>query len=84
MSHSKNTKKGFSLFVESWNAKAKNYIVTCKICQKQGYSPSIEDDGFLKTHEHRAIYIELSKIMQPLELDHLGRCEVCARLTDNR
>ena len=82
MSHSKKTKKGFSLFVESWNPKAKKFINTCKICGKQGYRPTIEDDGFSENPEHCAIYSELSKIMQPLNLDDLGRCEICAKLTD--
>ena len=42
MSHSKTTKKGYSLYIEKWNPKAKRYINTCALCGKQGYNPSIE------------------------------------------
>ena len=88
MSHSKTTKKGRSLFVEKWNAKSKNFINTCIICGKQGYNPSINDDGFVnvsnqvKNYEHSAIRAELTAIYSPLPLDELGRCEICARITD--
>ena len=87
MSHSKKTKRGKSLYVESWNPSAKKFINICKICGREGYSPTIEEEGF--THPsgksdgvHWAIYTELTAILQPLPLDELGRCEVCARLTE--
>lgn len=88
MSHSKKTKRGHSLYVEKWNASAKNYVNTCKLCGKQGYNPSIEEDGFLHPsptvtdYKHCAIYTELTTIYQPLPLDSLGRCEQCAKVMD--
>lgn len=89
MSHNK-TKRGNSLYVESWNPSAKKHINTCCVCGKQGYKPSIEEDGFIHPsprvtdYEHAAILVELSKIMQPLELDSLGRCEQCAKVMDRQ
>ena len=41
MSHSKKTKKDFSLYVEKWNPSAKKFINTCAICNSKGYNPSI-------------------------------------------
>ena len=88
MSHSKKTKRGSSLYVESWNPSAKRFITECVLCGKRGYDPSIEDEGFVRPSEgvydgeHAAIRAELMKILPPLELDELGRCEVCRRLTE--
>lgn len=88
MSHSKKTKRGNSLYVESWNPSAKKHINTCRICGAQGYNPSIEEDGFIHPspnatdYEHCAIYAELSKIMPPLALDELDRCAQCAKIMD--
>ena len=82
------SKKGKSLYVDKWNPAAKKHINTCKLCGKQGYNPSIEDEGFIQpspnatNYEHRAIYAELTKILQPLPLDELGRCEHCAAIMD--
>ena len=42
MSHSKYTKRGYSLYIENWNRSAKKYINTCMICGQKGYSPVIE------------------------------------------
>lgn len=90
MSHSKKTKRGNSLYVESWNPAAKNYINTCTVCGRQGYKPSIEEEGFVcpspnvTDYKHSAIYAELSKILPPLAVDGLGRCEQCARIMDAR
>lgn len=88
MSHSKTTKRGKSLYVNEWNPSAKKYVTTCRLCGKQGYNPSIEAEGFIHpsnqvtNFEHRAIYAELTKVLQPLLLDALGRCEQCAAVMD--
>ena len=88
MSHSKHNKRGRSLYVENWNPAAKKYILTCALCGKQGYSPTILDAGFFGdlTHEgdfaRRAIYNELTKTLECLPLDELGRCEHCAKRMD--
>ena len=90
MSHSKMNKRGQSLFVEKWNKSAKRFIVTCAICGKQGYDPTIDENGFIHSsesvtnYEHRAIWAELTSIYSPLPLDGLGRCEICASLTDKQ
>ena len=81
-------KRGQSLFLDKWNKSAKRFIVTCAICGKQGYAPSIDEDGFVHSsesvtnYEHRAIWAELTATYSPLPLDELGRCEICASLTD--
>ena len=78
MSHSKHTKRGYSLYIEKWNRLAKKYINTCAICGHKGYSPVIEHEGFC----NHVIYEELSKTLCKLSLDKLGRCEDCARVHD--
>lgn len=82
MSHSKVTKRGRSLYVEKWNPSAKKYINTCVLCGHKGYSPVIEQDDFCNTLENTAVYMELSKTLNKLELDSLERCEECARIQD--
>jgi len=82
MSHSKMTKRGFSLYIESWNCSAKKYINICSICGHKGYSPVIEQDGFCTNLGNKVIYEELTKILRKLELDELGRCRDCARVQD--
>ena len=82
MSHSKTTKKGYSLYIEKCNPKAKKYINTCALCGKQGYNPSIEQEGFIDDAERRAIYIELKKTLSALPLDDYGRCADCAKRMD--
>ena len=89
MSHSKMTKRGRSHFVESWNPKAKNFINTCALCGARGYSPTIDEDGFVyegearfPNFEHRAIRDELTRILSPLPLDSLGRCQTCSAVMD--
>ena len=77
MSHSKHTKRGYSLYLEKWNCSSKKYINTCAICGHKGYSPVIEQEGFDKV-----IYEELSKTLSKMQLDELGRCEVCAKVQD--
>lgn len=85
MSHGKMTKRGHSLYIESWNPSAKKYINTCSLCGRRGYSPAIEDADFTKPQhkigglERLAIYNELTKILKPLLLDSYGRCEECAK-----
>lgn len=82
MSHSKHTKRGYSLYIEKWNCSAKKYINTCAICGQVGYSPVIEQENFCAILENKAIYKEFSKTLRKLELDELGRCKVCANIQD--
>lgn len=88
MSHSKKIKRGNSLYVERWNKSAKKFINVCAVCGKTGYSPTLDEEGFIHPSpnvtdfKHRAIAVELSAVYQPLPLDGLGRCETCARLMD--
>ncbi len=44
MSHSKHTKRGYSLYLEKWDSAAKKYIHTCALCGCRGYSPALELD----------------------------------------
>ena len=83
MSHSKHTKRGYSLFLENWNPAAKRFINTCKICGHQGYSPSIDEEDFGEAVNNYAIARELKRTLQPLPLDEFGRCEQCAKVQDN-
>lgn len=80
MSHSKHTKRSYSLYIEKWNKSAKKYINTCVICGYRGYSPVIEYENFCTTLENKVIFKELSKILNKLELDEFGRCIDCARI----
>lgn len=82
MSHSKTTKKGYSLYIEKWNPKAKKYINTCTVCGCQGYNPSIESEGFTDDLERRVIRDELKKTLSALPLDDYGRCADCAKRMD--
>lgn len=79
MSHSKTTKKGYSLYIEKWNPKAKKYVNTCTVCGCQGYDPSIDSEGFVDDLEQRAVRDELKKTLSVLSLDDYGRCVDCAR-----
>ena len=78
MSHSKHTKRDYSIYIEKWNKSAKKYINTCAICGSKGYSPVIEYDDF----KDEVIYKELTKTLKKMDLDELGRCEDCARVQD--
>lgn len=89
MSHSKMTKRGYSLYLEKWNPSAKRFVNTCVLCRKTGYSPHIEEPDFciapvrkVKDLERYAIYSELIKVLPKLPLDSLGRCKDCARIQD--
>lgn len=84
MSHSKQTKRGYSLYVEEWNPSAKKYINTCKLCGHAGYSPTIDEEGFCDTPVHRAIRSELKQTLSVLPLDERGYCAVCAKLIDGK
>ncbi|MCM1226814.1 MAG: hypothetical protein NC320_05230 [Clostridium sp.] len=84
MSHSKYTKRGYSLYIEKWNPYAKKYINICSVCGKRGYSPAIEEACFRSNRENIAIYEELSKTLRKMELDSFGRCEECAMVQDRR
>ena len=82
MSHSKYTKMGRSLYLTKWRRDAEQYVNTCKICQRRGYSPAIEAAEFAAQPRNKVIHRELSKTLSPLVLDEMGRCEVCARVMD--
>lgn len=90
MSHSKPSKRGSSLYIEKWNPAAKKHVNTCGICGKQGFNPSILEEGFVHPsvnqtdYVHSAMQAELTRAMEPLALDELGRCEVCARIMEGR
>ena len=91
MSHSKYTKRGRSLYVENWNPDSKRFINTCAVCGAQGYSPTIDEEGFVfdkannvNDRIHLVIRDELTKIYAPLPLDELGRCEQCAKIIDKK
>lgn len=87
--NSKITKRGKSLYIEKWNPTSKRFVNACVICGAQGYSPTIDDDGFVYDNakkisdlEHRVIRAELKRVLKPLHLDPLGRCPDCARRID--
>ena len=82
MSHSKTTKRNFSLYLEKWNASAKKYINVCCICGKKGYSPVVKQEGFCSDSNKAVICQELTRTLRVMALDDLGRCEVCARVQD--
>lgn len=82
MSHSKHTKRDYSIYIEKWNKSAKKYINICAVCGHKGYSPVIEYDDFCTTPENKVIYKELSKTLCKLELDESGRCRYCAKIQD--
>ena len=92
MSHSKNNKRGHSLYLDNWNPNAKKYINECKICGYKGYSSAIEQPDFLSDSDkdpftfsiNKAIYEELTKTFSVLELDEYGRCKDCARIQDKK
>lgn len=84
MSHSKYTKRCYSLYIEKWNPSAKKYINTCAICGHKGYRPVIEQTDFCSNLENKAIYKELTKILSKMQLDKAGRCEDCAKVQDSR
>lgn len=84
MSHSKQTKHGFSLYIEKWNGSAKKYINTCILCGHKGYDPIIENKEFCKNARNKVIHNELTKILTVMQLDEFGRCEQCAWVQDHK
>lgn len=70
------------MYIESWNSMAKKYINVCAICGTKGYNPEIEKEGFCSNLEKKVIKKELTKILNKLPLDNLGRCSDCARVQD--
>ena len=84
MSHSKRTKRGYSLYLERWNPDAKKYINVCKICGRKGYRPMIEEAGFCSDPLHSAIYSELVRTLPRLPLDEAGLCEACAGVMEGK
>ena len=90
MAHKKLTKRGRSYYVDKWNPAAKKFINKCALCGAEGYAPSIDQEGFVTepggrtNYVHAAIHAELTSILKPLELDELGRCEVCRKTMENK
>ena len=80
MSHSKQTKRNYSIHIEKWHKSAKKYINTCSICGSRGYSLVIEAEDFADMITYR----ELTKTLQRQPLDEFGRCSDCARVQDCR
>ena len=79
MSHSKHTKRDYSIYIEKWDKSSKKYINTCAICGHKGYSPVVEEEGFCQV-----TFKELPKTLRKLELDEYGRCTYCARVKDKQ
>ncbi len=82
MSHSKRTRRDYSLFIEKQYKSAKQYINSCAICGHRGYSPMIEQEDFCTKPVNAVIFKELTKTLNKLELDALGRCADCAMVHD--
>lgn len=82
MSHSKHTKRGYSLYIEKWNPSAKKYINTCAICGHKGYSPVIEQKDFYNNPKNKVIYKELTKTLNKMQLDEFKRCKDCAKVQE--
>ena len=86
MSHSKHhqRKKGFSLHIDKWVPSAKKYINTCYLCGSKGYNPVILGDEFDRHGfgQNRSIRDSLLKTHNPLFVDGLNRCEICAKIQD--
>ena len=82
MSHSKQTKRGHSLYIEKWSREDKKYINVCAVCGTRGYSPYIAGEDFRRRNE--VVFRELSAMMNELPLDSLGRCADCAAVMDSR
>ena len=80
MSHSKTTKRGTSLYLDSWNPGAKRYIVNCSVCGHIGFKPEVLQPDFASTLERKAVLKELQAILKPLPLDMAGRCETCVAI----
>ena len=80
MSHSKHTKRGYSLYLEKWNPAAKKYIHTCALCGCRGYSPALEQEGLRDSVTARECFRTLPR----LELDERGCCADCARILEIR
>jgi len=67
-------------FLEHINPKAKRFLNTCSHCGRQGYRPSIEEEGFGEDGKRRFMRKVLQRHYGPLPLDESGRCEVCVGL----
>ncbi|MBP5404528.1 MAG: hypothetical protein J6Y74_01070 [Clostridia bacterium] len=82
MSHSKWRKFGRSYTLER-RGKSEKYINTCAVCGSRGYDPNVDTENFARSLDETR-YRELIRILPPLALDALGRCEDCARLEAGR
>ncbi len=92
MSHSKMTKRGKSLYLDSWNPNAKKYLNQCKVCGHIGYSPVIDQPDFLSDEGklpmelslNKVIHAQLTQTYSVLELDEFGRCSICSAILDKK
>ena len=90
MSHSKYMKRGESYSLNTlYASEKKKYTNICGVCGTQGYSPVIleedlcdRDPDVVPYTKNKIIHDELIRILEPLYLDSLGRCEVCAKIQD--
>ena len=81
MSHSKMTRRGKSHYLESWDPRAKRFIVSCSHCGHLGFRPEVLEPAFVQTAKGRPTKAELEAVLKPLTLDAAGRCEVCANVS---
>ena len=89
MSHSKPRKRGQSLYLNSWNKSAKRFIIQCRQCGHEGFSPTVLDSGFVEEGpdgirdklKREAVRAELVRAYEPLELDEVGLCRDCQSAT---
>ena len=69
--------------VEVFNPEAKRFVVRCGLCSRAGFKPGVLDPGFANSLVRRVIARELQEVLEPLELNEAGHCEVCARAAND-
>ncbi len=81
-----------SLYAEVLYPRAKKYLRKCSLCGRIGFSPDILENDYEMIKDDKAvghgvkerrfelelIRKALQKKYEPLALDRLGRCEMCA------
>ena len=83
MSHSKYVKRGYSYHFDSYGSEAKRFIVVCAGCGKQGFRPSVLEEGFANTLSRKVIRMNLEEALEPLHLNDARLCAECARNVEN-
>jgi hypothetical protein len=87
-------KRGQSFFAEVIDRSAKKFLNQCSLCGRVGLLPNALDVEQVAAQENKAVdrhireaefsrstaVKHLRKRYEPLPLDRLGRCEVCARV----